>query len=90
MIDRRRRNELVRKFVAMVALVGCLGIGVAIIGSLWTQIFSGGPKPATRAQSSVTTRTSTPPPEVIRPLQLRPVQEVRSPDQCPLKRRSLR
>ena len=81
MIERRRRNELLKKLVAIVALVACLGIGVAIVGSLWTQIF--GPRPTTAAQPSVTTRMVASPPENIRPLQVRPVQDVRPPDQCP-------
>ena len=80
--DRQRRNTFLRKGVAVVALVACLGIGVAIVASLWTQLFGGGLSKQKSAQATVTSHPLVPA-ENIRPLQVRPVTDVRSPDQCP-------
>ncbi|HEY7054337.1 MAG TPA: hypothetical protein VH496_19705 [Mycobacterium sp.] len=83
MIDRRRRDDWLRKLVAIVALLACLGIGIAIVASSWAQLFGGGSAREKSSGPTATTRTWTPPPENIRPLQVRPVQEMRTPDQCP-------
>ncbi len=82
MIERRRRTELMRKAVAAVALIASLGIGVTLFAGLWTQIFGGGARPTAPVQRTTTTAVA-PPPENIRPLQVRPVQDILSPDQCP-------
>lgn len=80
--DRQRRNKLLRRGVAIVALVACLGIGIAIVASVWTQLFGGGLAKQKPAQATVTNHPLVPT-ENIRPLQVRPVQDVRAPDQCP-------
>ncbi len=66
----------------MVALIGCLLIGVAIVGSVWTMI--SGNQPRLPWAKSTPTRV-TPPPENILPIQVRPVQEalVATAEQCP-------
>lgn len=79
MIERRRRTELLKKLLAMVALTGSIGIVVAIIGAVLTQLT--GDRQGDPAPSSP--RTSTAPASNIEPLPVRPVQEVRSPDECP-------
>jgi hypothetical protein len=78
----RRHTDLVRKAVAMVALIGCLLIGVAITGSVWI-VISGNQVRLPWARN--TTTAVTPPPENIRPIQVRPVQEalVATAEQCP-------
>jgi hypothetical protein len=84
-LDRKRRNALIRRLVAIVALIACLGVGVAIIGTSWSALiswFTSGPSAAPTAQNPQDTRPP-PPPEDIRPIQLRVVQEMRPPDQCP-------
>jgi hypothetical protein len=84
MMDRRRRNDILRKAVAVVALIACLSIGIGVIAYLAVQIVAG------RAAKSETTTTQAAPSsrplvpiDKIVPLQIRPVQELRSPSQCP-------
>ena len=85
MMDHRRRNDILRKAVAVVALVACLSIGIGVIAYLAVQIVTG------RAAKSETTTTTQAAPssrplapiDNIVPLQIRPVQELRSPSECP-------
>jgi preprotein translocase subunit SecD len=81
-IERRRRTELLRKSVAMVALIGSVAVIVAIIGNVWMQIIGGEPQDSTPAQDTPRTSGSVAAAN-IKPLPVRPVQEVRTPDQCP-------
>ena len=83
MIERARRNELLRKFVAAIALLACVGVGIAIVATTWTQLVGGGPPPAAPTPETPTNQPPPPPPENIRPLQVRPVLEILPPDQCP-------
>lgn len=78
MIERRRRGELLKKLLAVVALTGSLGVVVAIIGSIWLQL-TGDKQP----DAGRSTPTSSAPAANIKPLPVRPVQEVRSPEACP-------
>src|SRR5689334_20114775 len=70
--DRQRRNKFLRRAVALVALLACLGIGIAIVASMWSQLFGGGLSKQKSAQPTATSHPLTPQ-ENIRPLQVRPV-----------------
>lgn len=70
---------MLRKSLAVLALIGSLGVVVAIMGSVLLQLV--GDKQADSAPS--TPRTPTAPASNIKPLPVRPVQDVRSPDECP-------
>ena len=72
MID-QRRGEFLRKLFAIVALIGTLAVVVAIIGGVWMRI-AGDDQQSAPAQDT---------PPTSKPLPVRPVQEVRAPDQCP-------
>ena len=81
MIERQRRTELLRKFLAVVALTGSVAVIVAIVGAVWMQLVGG-----KNDDSTPTPRTSTPaaaPAQNIKLLPVRPVQDIRSPDECP-------
>ncbi len=81
MIERQRRTELLRKFLAVVALIGSVAVIVAIVGAVWMQLVGG-----SNHDSTPTARTSAPaaaPAPNIKPLPVRPVQDIRSPDECP-------
>lgn len=80
MIERGRRTQLLKKILAVVALLGSLAVIVAIIGSVWMQLIGG--KAEDPGQPPGTSRPAAPAPN-IKPLPVRPVQEVRSPDECP-------
>jgi hypothetical protein len=84
MMDRQRRNELLRKVVAAVALIACVSLGVGMAVYLGVQIISGHQQqPTGPSPNALTSRPQPPPPENLKQVQLRPVQEVRSPDECP-------
>jgi hypothetical protein len=85
MIDRRRRNDVMRKVVAVVALIACLAIGVGLIAYLAVQIVTGRaakPTPITTTQAAPSSRPLVPIDNIV-PLQIRPVQEIHSPSECP-------
>ena len=82
MIERQRRDELLRKIVAIVALIGSGAVIVAIIGSVGMQFVGGkGQDPTQNAPR--TSGSAAAPAAKIKPLPVRPVQEIRSPDECP-------
>lgn len=76
----RRRTELLRKFLAVVALIGSVAVIVAVISTVWTQIVTRGTDESPPAPTS---RPVVAPAANIKPLPVRPVQEVRTPDECP-------
>jgi hypothetical protein len=84
-MDRRRRNELLGKAVAVIALIACLAVGVGLISYLAVQIVNG----RAASQQAPTTTKAAPssrplaPIDNIVPLQIRPVQGVHSPSECP-------
>lgn len=83
-MDRQRRNELLRKAVAAIALVACVSLGVGMAVYLGVQIISGRQQqPTGPSPNALTSRPQPPPPENLKQVQLRPVQEVRSPEECP-------
>lgn len=81
MMDRRRRNQLLGKAGAAIALITCLAIGV--IAYVGVQGLSGQPAKPTAATTQAPSSRPLVPVDNIVPLQIRPVQEVRSPSECP-------
>jgi hypothetical protein len=84
-MDRQRRNQFLGKAVAVIALVACLAIGVGLIAYLAVQIVSGRATKSTtttRTQAAPSSRPLVPVDNIV-PLQIRPVQEVHSPSECP-------
>ncbi|MFZ0834663.1 MAG: hypothetical protein WAM92_16625 [Mycobacterium sp.] len=80
MIEPRRRAQLLKKILAVVALLGSLAVIVAVVGSVWLQLIGG--RAEDPGQPPGTSTPATPAPNIV-PLPVRPVQEVRSPDECP-------
>jgi hypothetical protein len=85
MMDRQRRNDLLRKASAAIALIACLAVGVGLVSYLAVQIVSGRAANQTAATTTSAAPSSRPlaPVDNIVPLSLRPVQEIHSPSECP-------
>lgn len=80
----RPRFGIVKKLGAAVALVGIVVVVVVVTGTMFTEIFGDKTRQNSQAQSTLATGPLAPPPENIRPLPVRAVQEARvsTPGQC--------
>jgi hypothetical protein len=83
MIDRQRRNRILGKTSAMIALIATL-IGIGAISYVALQFGSGrGAESTTSTTSAAPSSRPLAPIDNIVPLPIRPVQEIRSPSECP-------